>query len=113
MSMNICGAPCCWGVDDVKNPYLPPWQRVLKEAGEAGYRAIELGPYGYLPISVEEVSAELERNGLSVVAGTIFDDLVDENNYENLLKQTDDICSLITKLPPFRSAKASTILPHI
>ena len=44
MSMNICGAPCCWGVDDVKNPYLPPWQNVLKEAGEAGYRAIELGP---------------------------------------------------------------------
>mgnify|MGYP004529548057 CR=1 FL=1 len=100
MSMNICGAPCCWGVDDVKNPYLPPWQRVLKEAGEAGYRAIELGPYGYLPINVETVSAELEKNGLSIVAGTIFDDLVSEENYENLLKQTEDICSLITKLPP-------------
>ena len=100
MSMNICGAPCCWGVDDVKNPYLPPWKTVLKEAGEAGYRAIELGPYGYLPINIEEVSAELEKNGLSIVAGTIFDDLVDEANYENLLKQTDDICSLITKLPP-------------
>ena len=77
MSMNICGAPCCWGVDDVKNPNLPPWRKVLKEAGEAGYRAIELGPYGYLPIHVEEVSAELEKNGLSIVAGTIFDDLVD------------------------------------
>lgn len=100
MHMNICGAPCCWGVDDVKNPWLPPWQKVLKEAGEAGYRAIELGPYGYLPIHVEEVSSELKKNGLSIVAGTIFDDLVDEANYENLLKQTDDICSLITKLPP-------------
>lgn len=99
MSMNICGAPCCWGVDDVKNPYLPPWQTVLKEAGEAGYRAIELGPYGYLPIDVKAVSEELEKNGLSIVAGTIFDDLVDEENYENLLKQTDDICSLITRLP--------------
>lgn len=100
MSMNICGAPCCWGVDDVKNPNLPPWQKVLKEAGEAGYRAIELGPYGYLPIHVEEVSAELKKNGLSIVAGTIFDDLVDEANYENLMKQTEDICSLLTKLPP-------------
>ena len=100
MSMNICGAPCCWGVDDVKNPYLPPWQNVLKEAGEAGYRAIELGPYGYLPIDTEAVSEELKKNGLSIVAGTIFDDLVDETNYENLLRQTDDICSLITKLPP-------------
>lgn len=100
MSMNICGAPCCWGVDDVRNPYLPPWQRVLKEAGEAGYRAIELGPYGYLPIDVEQVSAELEKNGLAIVAGTIFDDLISEDNYENVLKQTEDICSLIMKLPP-------------
>ena len=99
MAMNICGAPCCWGVDDVKNPYLPPWQRVLKEAKEAGYRAIELGPYGYLPIDIKQVSEELEKNELAIVAGTIFDDLVSESNYENLLKQTEDICSLITKLP--------------
>ena len=48
MSIQICGAPCCWGVDDPKNPYLPPWTRVLEEAGKAGYSAIELGPYGYL-----------------------------------------------------------------
>lgn len=100
MSMNICGAPCCWGVDDVKNPYLPPWQRVLKEAGLAGYRAIELGPYGYLPIDVQAVSEELEKNGLAIVAGTIFDDLLSGDNYENVLRQTDEICSLITKLPP-------------
>lgn len=100
MSMNICGAPCCWGVDDVKNPYLPPWQKVLKEAGQAGYRAIELGPYGYLPIDVEVVSEELEKNGLSIVAGTIFDDLLSEDNYVNVLRQTEEICSLVTKLPP-------------
>lgn len=100
MSMNICGAPCCWGVDDVKNPYLPAWQTVLKEASLAGYRAIELGPYGYLPIDIQLVSDELSKNNLSIVAGTIFDDLVSENNYPNLLKQTEDICSLITKLPP-------------
>ena len=53
MSIQICGAPCCWGVDDPKNPYLPPWTRVLEEAGKAGYSAIELGPYGYLPIEVQ------------------------------------------------------------
>lgn len=102
MAMNICGAPCCWGVDDVKNPHLPPWQRVLKEAGEAGYRAIELGPYGYLPIDGNLVSEELEKNGLSIVAGTIFDDLVSEENYGNIVRQVDDICSLITKLPPLQ-----------
>lgn len=96
MKMSICGAPCCWGVDDPKNPYLPPWQRVLKEAGLAGYRAIELGPYGYLPIDAETVSAELERNGLAIAAGTIFHDLLDPANQESVLKAVDDICALIT-----------------
>ena len=113
MSMNICGAPSCWGVDDPKNPYLPPWQWVLKEAGLAGYRAIELGPYGYLPIDVEAVSAELEKNGLAIVAGTIFHDLLDPANQESVLKAADDICTLITdpampKLPRHDGQKFPT-----
>lgn len=80
MPMTICGAPASWGVDDPKNPYLPLWQQVLREAGLAGYRAIELGPYGYLPIDANVVSAELEKNGLAIVAGTIFHDLLDPAN---------------------------------
>lgn len=96
MSMNICGAPCCWGVDDPKNPYLPPWQRVLEEAGKAGYRAIELGPYGYLPINADLVAAELNKNGLAIVAGTIFHDLLDDENQASVLHAVDDICTLIT-----------------
>lgn len=113
MSMNICGAPCCWGVDDPKNPYLPPWQRVLQEASQAGYRAIELGPYGYLPIDVDVVSKELNKNDLAIVAGTIFHDLVDPENQENVLKAVDDICTLITdpklpKLPRHEGQKFDT-----
>ena len=96
MAIQICGAPCCWGVDDPKNPYLPPWQRVLSEAHEAGYRAIELGPYGYLPIDVKVVSEELNKNHLAIVAGTIFHDLVDPENQESVLQAVDDICKLIT-----------------
>ena len=100
MAIHITGAPCCWGVDDVNNPYLPAWQTVLKEAGLAGYKAIELGPYGYLPLDIDVVSKELEKNGISIVAGTIFDDLLSEENYPAVLKQVDDICAMITKLPP-------------
>ena len=99
MAIHITGAPCCWGVDDVKNPYLPPWQKVLYEAGQAGYKAIELGPYGYLPLDIDVVSEELAKNNIGIVAGTIFDDLLDEGNYENVLHQVDDICGIITKLP--------------
>ncbi|MGV6475840.1 TIM barrel protein [Azotobacter vinelandii] len=100
MAIHISTAPCCWGVDDVKNPHLPPWRRVLDEAAQAGYRGIELGPYGYLPLDAQVLGDTLAERGLHVVAGTIFDDLVDPANLPNLLKQTHDICALLRRLPP-------------
>lgn len=100
MSIHITSAPCCWGVDDVKNPHLPKWTTVLREAAQAGYRGIELGPYGYIPLDIATVADTLQANGLSIVAGTIFDDLVAPSNAANLLRQTHEICALIRQLPP-------------
>lgn len=97
--ITITTAPCCWGVDDVKNPHLPPWEKVLDEAAQAGFGGLELGPYGYMPLDVAAVGSALECRGLSIVAGTIFDDLVSPANLDNLLKQTDEICAFITALP--------------
>jgi inosose dehydratase len=72
---------------------------VLDEAAEAGFGGLELGPYGYMPFDVARVGAALEARGLRIVAGTIFDDLVSPQNHENLLRQADQICALITALP--------------
>ena len=101
--ITVTCAPCCWGVDDVKNPHLPPWERVLDEAAAAGFGGLELGPYGYMPLDVGRVGAALDARGLRIVAGTIFDDLVNPGNRENLLRQTDEICAFITALPRPRS----------
>ena len=97
--ITITCAPCCWGVDDVTNPNLPHWEKVLDEAAAAGFGGLELGPYGYMPLDIDVVSAALEKRGLSIVAGTIFDDLVDPANRGSLLRQTREICALITALP--------------
>ena len=99
MAIKIGCAPSCWGVDDVNNPYLPPWQQVLEEASRAGYRGIELGPYGYLPLDAGKVFEEFKKNDLTVTVGTIFADIVSSNQHDILLKQVKDICELITKLP--------------
>ncbi|KAA9016974.1 sugar phosphate isomerase/epimerase family protein [Niallia endozanthoxylica] len=106
MTISISGAPCCWGVDDPTNPHLPPWERVLGEASQAGYKGIELGPYGYIPLDIERVQEELVKNDLTIIAGTIFDDLLAASNIEKVLKKVDDICSLITKLPSAPQAEA-------
>lgn len=92
-------APCCWGVDDVKNPHLPAWTQVLDDTVAAGFQGLELGPYGYMPLQVDALAEELSRRGLYIVAGTIFDNLVSLENRDALLQQTDDICALISQLP--------------
>ncbi|MBV7380264.1 sugar phosphate isomerase/epimerase [Maritimibacter sp. DP4N28-5] len=97
--ITITCAPCCWGVDDVANPHLPEWETVLDQAAKAGFGGLELGPYGYMPLDVPRVSEALGKRGLIIVAGTIFDDLVDPANRESLLRQTREICALITALP--------------
>jgi inosose dehydratase len=99
MGISIATAPCCWGVDDIRNPNLPSWERVFDEAAAAGYSGLELGPYGYVPLDLERVRAALAARGLGIVAGTIFDDLASPANRNNLLQQTDDICALISGLP--------------
>lgn len=113
MGIQICAAPASWGVDDPTKPYLPSWKRVLKEANIAGYSAIELGPYGYMPINAQEVAEELEKNELAIVAGTIFHDLMNPDNLPNVLNAVDDICKLITdpllpKLKKHRGQKYPT-----
>lgn len=99
MSIRIASAPCCWGVEDPQNEYMPKWERVLDEASKAGYKGMELGPYGYIPLDVEVVETALKSRGLTIIAGTLFDDLVSEENLPVLLKKTEDICAFISKLP--------------
>ena len=99
LPVTITCAPCCWGVDDVSSPHLPPWERVLDEAAKAGFGGLELGPYGYMPLDAARIGAALEARGLRIVAGTIFDDLVSPRNRQNLLRQVHEICELITTLP--------------
>ena len=99
MSITITTAPCCWGVDDLRNPHLPPWERVLEEAAAAGYGGLELGPYGYMPLADGRVAAALASRNLTIVAGTIFEDLVSPANRDALLAQADAICAFVTRLP--------------
>ncbi|WP_288445065.1 TIM barrel protein [uncultured Pantoea sp.] len=99
MTLHIANAPCSWGVDDPDNPFLPPWQTVLREAAQAGYRSIELGPWRYLPTDAAELRQQLEAHQLSLVAGTIFDDLVSEANFPAMVELTHNICRNLSQVP--------------
>ena len=72
MKLQLSNAPCSWGIEFADNPDNPPWQTVLNEISQAGYKATELGPLGYLPTDSQVLAAKLEENGLGLIAGTIF-----------------------------------------
>ncbi len=99
MDCKIAGAPGAWGVEDANNPNNPPYTRVLDDASKAGYKGIELGPYGYLPQDVKILQGDLSKRGLQIVAGTIYDDLVSEDNIENAIEKTHVTCRLLSNLP--------------
>ena len=71
MKVTVGSAPDSWGVWFPSDPRQTPWERFLDEVAEAGYRWIELGPYGYLPTDLEVLSAELDRRGLKI-SGTFL-----------------------------------------
>lgn len=99
MTIHIANAPCSWGVDDPDNPHLPPWEKVLQEAAQAGYKSIELGPWRYLPTDAQRLAAALKQYDLSLVAATIFDDLVSEANFANMVELTHNLCRNLSAVP--------------
>ena len=61
---------------------------------EAGYEAIELGPYGYLPKDPAELQDALERTDLTVLAGTVFSHLHQPDAWDYTWKQVTDVAAL-------------------
>jgi inosose dehydratase len=70
--LRIGTAPDSWGVWFPEHPSQIPWPRFLDEVQQAGYRWIELGPYGYLPTDPHQLEDELGQRGLMLSAGTVF-----------------------------------------
>lgn len=65
-------APDSWGVWFPDDPRQVPWTRFLDEARDAGYRWVELGPYGYLPTDPDRLRSELDARGLTLSGGAVF-----------------------------------------
>src|SRR3954468_6861477 len=83
-----------WGVWFPDAPAQVPWQRFLDEVAASGYQWIELGPYGYLPTDPQKLSDELAARGLKLSAGTVFEHLHQEDSWDAVWKQIEDVAKL-------------------
>jgi inosose dehydratase len=69
-NLRLGTAPDSWGVWFPDDPRQVPWHRFLDEAAAAGYTAVELGPFGYLPTEPERLRDELGRRNLTLTGAT-------------------------------------------
>ncbi len=92
--ITIGTAPDSWGVWFPDDPEQVPASTFLREVVEAGYEAIELGPYGYLPSDATELQEALDEHGLTVLAGTVFSHLHQPGAWDYTWKQVTDVAAL-------------------
>lgn len=94
----LANAPCSWGVDFADRPENPHWSKVLDEAGESGFAAIDLGPVGYFPTDPQRLAKELSDRGLKLSAGGLFDPLTEEAAFPQVLEKTRRTCEVLKAL---------------
>ena len=97
-SYSIANAPCSWGVDFAGRPENPNWRRVLDEVAAAGYSAIDLGPVGFFPTDIAQLSDELASRRLRLSAGGLFDPLSEASAFEGVIEKTRRTCAILKAL---------------
>ncbi len=93
-TLTIGTAPDSWGVWFPDDPEQVPASTFLEEVAAAGYEAIELGPYGYLPTDPAELREVLEQYNLTVLAGTVFSKLHHADTWDFTWQQVTDVAAL-------------------
>lgn len=93
---NLClgSAPDSWGVWFPEDEHQVPYTRFLDELAEAGYRWLELGPPGYLPLDPQRLAEEVGSRGLQVSGGTTFGALHRPEEWERMLAEVSEVAEL-------------------
>ncbi|GGH31244.1 2-keto-myo-inositol dehydratase [Cribrihabitans marinus] len=95
MSIRIGNAPCSWGVEFAGDPRNPDWRRVLREAAEAGYDGIELGPVGFMPEDPPQVAEALAEHELELIGGVVFRAFHEPTQWDDVLDGATRTCKAL------------------
>jgi inosose dehydratase len=96
--LNVGNAPLSWGVFEGDDATNPPWPVVLDEIAEAGYRYMELGPIGFLPEDTDLLAKELERRGISLLGGFVYEHMHDPSYESVVLENSRRVCRVLSTL---------------
>ena len=79
--LRLATGPVSWGVDFAGRPENPPWREVVAGVAAAGFRWMELGPLGFLPLEADAVLAD---HGIGVTAGFVFEPLTGNGSLDEV-----------------------------
>jgi inosose dehydratase len=96
--LRLGSCPDSWGVWFADDPAQTPWHRFLDELAAAGYRWLELGPYGYLPTDLGRLREEVERRGLRVSGQAVFGGLHNPDKWHQDLADARGVAELVTAM---------------
>jgi len=96
MTIRIGNAPCSWGVEFPDDPRNPPWETVLRECAEAGYKGIELGPVGFMPEDPDVLGPALAKYDLELIGGVVFRAFHDPEKWDDVMDGVRRTCQALT-----------------
>ena len=96
--LRLGSCPDSWGVWFADDPAQTPWHRFLDELAEAGYRWLELGPYGYLPTDPGRLREEVDRRGLRVSGEGVFGGLHNPARWDRDLAEARRVAELVVAM---------------
>ena len=96
--LRLGSCPDSWGVWFADDPAQTPWHRFLDELVEAGYRWLELGPYGYLPTDPARLRDEVGRRGLRVSGQAVFGGLHNPDKWDQDLADARKVAELVVAM---------------
>jgi inosose dehydratase len=97
-TLKLGSCPDSWGVWFADDPRQTPWQRFLDELSGAGYRWLELGPYGYLPTDPAQLRDELAKRELTCAGGTVAGVGGPHKDFDAVLAETRKVAELTAAL---------------
>jgi inosose dehydratase len=95
MGARLAVAPDSWGVWFADDPLQVHWSTFLDEACAAGFDAIELGPWGYLPVTRDLLRPELERRNLTLTGAFLMTDLIRPDAWAVNKDHVGEVCDLL------------------
>lgn len=87
--IRIANAPCSWGVIEktFEDERSYDYARVIDEMQETGYVGTELGDWGFMPTDPTELSEELSRRNLSLIASWVTAVLIEPEGHADSANQ--------------------------